>query len=143
MSSFPHTEDITRESPRRPRFIYARILKALLPSAFTLCALSFLLYLSGLVAPLVALRDMHTVWKLDAASALRATGLTPGWSWLSHWYASDMLCMIALALLAAVTPIACAFTSVQYFRRNERALGLIALLQFIILTAAMSGILVP
>jgi len=134
--------DITHELPRRPRFVYARVLKLLVPSAFALCVFTYLLYASGVVKPAVAFSNVHMVWGLPASEALRAVGLTPGWTWLSRWYASDTFCLMSLALLASISPVACIVVAVQYFRRKEHALGFIALAVFLVLAAAMSGVVV-
>lgn len=131
-----------KKKPQRARHVYARVLLLLVPLAFGLTAMAFLLYITGVLTPLVAMAETARLWAMGAGDALTSAGLEPGWDWVTRWYRADMLCLVALALLASATPIACAFASVQYFRRREWALGIIASVQVLILAIAMSGLVV-
>ncbi|MBD3241714.1 MAG: hypothetical protein GF331_14075 [Chitinivibrionales bacterium] len=131
-----------QKQPERARHVYARVLLVFVPTAFGLTAMAFLLYITGALDPLISMAETARLWALGAGEALDVTGMEPGWDWLTRWYRADMLCLVALALLASATPVACAFASVQYFRRREWALGIIASVQVIILAIAMSGLVV-
>lgn len=127
---------------KRARHVYARVLAMVVPVAFSLTVLTFLLYVSGIVEPVVPLKDVQELWTAGAHSALDAAGLEAGFSWMLQWKSADTMCLIALALLASATPVACFAAGIQYLRRREWALGIIALVQMAILGVAMSGLVV-
>jgi hypothetical protein len=125
----------------RARVVYARVLAVCCPVVLALMVLAFALYISGLLPPAVPLADLPGLWTRSAGAALDAVGVQPGWGWLAQWRCGDVLCLAALALLTLGTPIACSAAMVQYLRRREYTLGVIALLQTLVLLAAMSGLI--
>ncbi len=127
------------EAPRLARFAYARVLRVLVPAVFGLCALAFLVYVAALVKPLVPLGQSHRIWSMSAGEALRAQGLHAGWGWLKNWRFSDTFCLAALGLLTVITPLACAAATIQYLRRREWVLAVVALAQFALLAFVLSG----
>jgi hypothetical protein len=102
---------------------------------------AFLAYLLGLAQPLVSLERLPEVWSLPVDRYVAATGAPTGWTWLSRLGNGDYLNMLGVAMLCLVT-VACYLSVLPaLFRRGERALGVIALLQVAVLLAAASGLL--
>jgi len=128
--------------PARARVAYGRVLALCCPLVLALMVVAFALHVSGLVPSVVPLAALPGMWTQGARAVLDSLGVGPGWGWLAHWRQSDMLCLAALALLTLGSPIACAAAAVQYVRRHEYALGIIAILQVLVLLAAMSGLIV-
>lgn len=126
----------------RARIPYARILAVFCPVVLAIMILTFLLYIAGTLPPFVAIANIPHLWVGSAADALRETGIESGWGWVRHWSRGDMLCVFTLALLSMGSPIACAASMIQYARRGEVALAVIACVQVLILFAAMSGLIV-
>ncbi len=143
--SRPLVEDVSMEpSERLPkaRHAYARTLELVVPVAFVIALLTFILYVTGILEPLVTLPAAAKAWGMAAHEAHRFLGLEPGWGWLSKLRYADMLCLLSLALLATATPLACAVALIQYIRRREWIPSVIAFLQICVLALAMSGLVV-
>ena len=130
------------EHPVRARYVYAMTLRLMVPAAFSLVALAFLMYVTGVLEPLVPLAEVPDLWKLGAGEVLEKAGLAPGWGWATQWRMADTLCLLCLAVLAAATPVACFAVAVQYARRREWWLAATAAVQALILGLAMSGLVV-
>jgi hypothetical protein len=120
--------------------IYARWLCWCSRVALAVLAATFLAYLLGLMPPLVSLERLPGVWHLPVDRYLAATGAPTGWSWLERLGNGDYLNMLGVAILCLVTVVCYLRVLPGLFRRGERAVGLVALLQVAVLLAAASGL---
>lgn len=108
---------------------------------FTLLVLSFVAYVTGLLAPHVPIERLPLLWERSASELLEQTGLRAGWGWSALLHRSDMLVLAAIALLASCS-IPCLAAVIPVFRaKGERVFMAICLLQIAVLVVAASGLL--
>jgi hypothetical protein len=120
---------------------YARLLA--LGSRFGLAVLvaSFVAYVSGLIAPVVALEALPSVWSQPVAQYLKVTGLPTGWGWLALADHGDVLNLVGIALLASCS-LPCLLAVIPcYARERDRAFMLLCALEVLVLVFAASGII--
>jgi uncharacterized protein YcsI (UPF0317 family) len=118
---------------------YARWLDAATRIGFALSLVAFLVYVSGLVEPLVPLEELPRLWSLPASRFVAATGEPTGWGWLALLGKSDVLNLGAVALFGLVTLICYARIVPLLFAAGERPQAWIALAQVLVLAAAVAG----
>ncbi|MBI4292802.1 MAG: hypothetical protein HY661_15120 [Betaproteobacteria bacterium] len=120
---------------------YARILDIGVRAGLVALILSFAIYVSGILPPLVPLELLPTYWGLSAKEFVKATHMPTGWGWVSLVGKGDILNLAPIAFLAGVSVI-CSFAVLPIFaRRRELALLAIAVLQIAVLVLAASNIL--
>lgn len=120
---------------------YARLLA--LGSRFGLVVLvaSFVAYVSGLIAPVVRLEELPTLWSQPVAQYLQVTGLPTGWGWLPLADHGDVLNLVGVALLASCS-LPCLLAVIPcYAREHDRAFMLLCTLELLVLVFSASGII--
>jgi hypothetical protein len=120
---------------------YARWLRWCARVALAVLVATFLAYLFRLAPPLVSLERLPEVWSLPVDRYVAATGAPTGWGWLERLGYGDYANMLGVAMLCLVTVVCYLRVLPSFFRRGEKALGVIALLQVAVLLAAASGLL--
>jgi hypothetical protein len=103
---------------------------------FAVLILSFLIYLFGLLDPLVPPNELARLWGLPADRYVAATGVPTGWGWVGLLAKSDYLNHLGVALLASVTVAAYARIVPALLGQNARLRAGIAALQVIVLVVA-------
>ena len=121
--------------------IYARWLSACTRVGLALLALAFLIYVTGLRDPAIALERLPDLWGLPLHEYRSASGAPAGWDWVPLATRADYANIAAIAALGFVTAICYARLLATLIRQGERALALIAALQIAVLIAAASGAL--
>jgi hypothetical protein len=130
-----------REHDAEVQEIYARWLDAATRIAFVVSLVTFLLYASGALAPLIPLDSLPKLWSLPVEEYLQRTGAPSGWQWLASLNRAEFLSLASVALLPLVT-LLCYLRLVPAFAAlGERQQAAFALAQVIVLIAAMSGLL--
>jgi len=118
---------------------YARWLDVATRIGFAISLVAFLVYVSGLVEPLVPLQELPRLWSLPASRFVALTGEPTGWGWLALLGKSDFLNLGAVALFGLVT-LACYVRIVPIlFSAGERLQAYIALAQVLVLVAVAAG----
>lgn len=112
--------------------IYARWLDWGTRIAFVFLLLGFLVYVVGLLEPLVPHAELARYWSLPVDRYVLATGAPTGWDWLRFLGKGDYLNFVGIALLATIT-IVCYVRIVPALPRLHAAL---ALIQIAVLLAA-------
>jgi hypothetical protein len=121
---------------------YARWLAWGTRSGVVLLVLAFILYVTGAVVPYVPIERLPELWHLPAAEYLHRTGIDPGWhGWARLIAHGDMLVLAAIALLIACSIFCLAGVVPVFWRRRERLLAIVCLLQIAVLALAASGLL--
>lgn len=120
---------------------YARWLGWCARIALAVLVGSFLLYVSGVAQPLVPLDQLPELWQLPVQEYLARSAAPSGWAWLHRLGWSDYANMLGVAMLCLVTVICYLRVLPAFFRGGEKALGVLALLQVVVLLAAASGLL--
>jgi hypothetical protein len=103
--------------------------------------ISFLLYVGGVIVPLVELARLPEFWKLSAADYQRATGSPTGWGWLDHLHRGDYASLLGIAVLAAASLFCLLAVMPIYAQRRERIYLAVCALEIGVLALAASGIL--
>ena len=122
---------------------YARWLAWSTRTAVVLLVAAFVLYVTGAVTPYVPISRLPELWTLPASEYLHRTGIAPGWhGWARLIAHGDMLVLAAVALLIGSTIFCLAGVVPIFWRRGERLLALVCVLQIAVLLLAASGLLV-
>jgi hypothetical protein len=124
-----------------PQEIYARWLERGTRVAFAFALVTLLLYLTGVVAPLVPLAELPRLWTLSAAEMMREAHAPGGWSWLHFVRYGDYLNVLGISLFALLAMVCTARVIPAFARRGERAQALLAALQVLVLLLAALNLL--
>ncbi len=120
---------------------YAKVLDIGVKAGLVLLILSFVIYVSGILPPLIPFESLPMYWGLSAKEFAKATHMPTGWGWLSLIGKGDILNLMAIVFLAGVSAI-CSLAVLPIFaRRRELAQLFIAVLQIVALVLAASNIL--
>lgn len=119
---------------------YARWLAWGTRAALAVLTACFVVYVLGILDPLVAHPDLVRLWTLPVSEYLAATGAPTGWSWLAFLGTGDYLNLAGIAMLCLVT-VLCYARIVPALARADRVYAAIAALQIAVLLAAASGAL--
>jgi len=120
--------------------LYADWLDVATRIGFAALVASFLVYVTGLVPPGIALADLPRYWGLPVSEYLAATGAPSGWAWIARLGESDLLNFVGVAILGVVTILCYARVLAVFVRARERALAAICIAEILVLVVAASGI---
>lgn len=126
-------------SPEQLR--YARVLSAGVQVGFVLLVVSFLLYMAGVLTPLVPVDQVPKYWGLSAAEYVKATGTPTGWAWLKLIAKGDMLNLVGIVVLAGISAVSTLAVLPIFTRRREKAHIVISILLIVVLVVSASNIL--
>ena len=104
-------------------------------------AASFVVYVIGILAPLVPFDQLPRLWQQPVSQFVAETGAPTGWGWLTKLNTGDYLNILGVALLSSVTAVAYARVLFVYLRRGDRWHAALAVAQIVVLLAAASGLL--
>ena len=116
----------------REHEIYAHWLAVGTRIAFGVLVATFLVYMAGLLEPLVHPRELARLWVLPADKFVAASGAPTGWGWLAFLGKGDYLNFAGVAALATIS-IVCYARIVPALPRLHAAL---AAIQIAVLLAA-------
>jgi hypothetical protein len=116
--------------------IYARWLERGAKLAFAFAFTSLVLYLTGVLAPLVPLDELPRLWTLPAAELARQTQTPGGWEWLRLVRYGDYLNLLGIAIFALLALVCTARVIPAFLKGGERGQALLAALQVLVLLAA-------
>jgi hypothetical protein len=126
-------------SPEQLR--YARVLGRGVQVGFVLLVVSFVLYLTGILPPLVPVDQLPNYWGLSAAEFSKATGSPTGWAWLAQIGKGDLLNLLGIVVLASVSAVSTLAVLPIFVRRGERAHVAIAVLLVLVLAVSAANVL--
>lgn len=129
-------------APPREQIVFAAILRAGTALSMLALVVAFLLYVGGLLPPVVPIAELPRVWGLSAARYLAATQLPRGWGWLRLLGHSDILNFLGIVMLSGLTIVCYAAVLPAFLRKGDRVYGAIVVLELAVLLLAASG-LVP
>ena len=134
--------DVGHGDPLEAQRRYARWLVATSRIGAVLLALSFVLYVTGAVKPYVPIERLPSLWSLPASEFLRTAGIAPGWhGWAALIRHGDMLVLAAIGFLISSSILCLAAALPIFWKRHERALSALCILQIVVLALAASGLL--
>jgi hypothetical protein len=119
---------------------YARWLAWGTRLGFGALVVSYLLYVTGIVAPAIPTAQLPELWALPLPEYLARTHAPTGWTWLARIGTGDTLNLVGVAVLGATT-LACYLRVLPVFARaRERAYIAICLVEIVVLVAAAAGV---
>lgn len=83
--------------------VYARWLDIGTRIALVILIVTFLIYVLGLLDPLVPVQELPRLWTLPVDRYVAASGAPTGWGWLGFLGRGDYLNVLGVALLATTT----------------------------------------
>ena len=105
-----------------------------------LMAVTYTLYVTGIITPHVPLEKVPLLWSQPVRTYLELGNVPHGWGWTALLGKGDFLNFLGIVLLAGMT-IFCYIPLIPAFlKRGEKGFALMALLEIIVLTIAASGI---
>jgi hypothetical protein len=139
---------LTRPAPpalpeaTREQIVFAAILRAGTGLSMTALVAGFLLYIGGLVPPLVPIAELPRYWGLSAPRYLAATGLPRGWGWVALVRHGDILNFLGIAMLAGLTIVCYLAVLPAFLRKGDTVYSAIVVLELAVLLLAASGLVV-
>jgi hypothetical protein len=127
--------------PTTDQIIYANLLLIGVWVGIFLLAITYLIYVTGLLTPHVDISLIPQYWGKGVGEYLEATNSPHGWGWVSLLNTGDFLNFIGLALLATMTVICYMVLLRGYIHRGNRIFSTICILEILVLCLAASGIL--
>lgn len=121
--------------------LYASILDIGMKIGLAGIITSFLVYISGVVAPKIPLRDVGLYWGMKSHDYIEKADLSAGWSWVSMYNYSDFLNFFPIAFLAGVTVICYLAIIPGLLRKKDNIYAVLALLEVLVLVGAASGLI--
>lgn len=134
--------DVTAHEALEAQRRYAKWLRWTTRVGVALLAITFAIYLTGLVPDYVPIARLPSLWGLPAAEVLRQTHIAPGWhGWASLILHGDMLVLGTLGALICSSILSLVAALPVFWKRGERMLVAISLAQIAVLAVAASGVL--
>ena len=131
------------------QLLYANILSKGMLVGLLLLFVTFALYVFGIMPPAIPVTEISGLWNQPVHDYLVAINqnylhlehLPTGWSWIKLIRNGDFLNFIPVAILSGVTIICYLAIVPGLFKRGDKAYGIMALAEAVILTLAASGLL--
>jgi hypothetical protein len=121
--------------------LYSKILNSGMLVGLTGLVITFILYASGILEPLIPLGKVQSYWVLSVHEYLTQSGMQAGWAWFGNLQFGDMLNFLPIAFLSLLTIICYIAIIPGLIRKKDTAYVVIAILEIIVLAVAASGIL--
>lgn len=123
------------------RIAYANTLNIGVKTGLAVLVISFLIYISGALAPIIPFSELGGRWGLPVHEFIKKTGSPSGWGWLWKLNRGDALTFFAVAWLSSVT-IVCYLRIIPILiRKGDTIYLIIAVLEVAVLVLAASGVL--
>ena len=131
---------LTLPEPTREQIVFAAVLRAGTGLSMLALVAGFLLYVGGVLSPLVPIAELPRFWGLSAERYLAATGLPRGWGWLGLMGHGDILNFLGIAMLAGLTIVCYLAVLPAFLRKGDRVYSAIIVLALAVLLLAASGL---
>jgi hypothetical protein len=120
---------------------YAKLLDSGMKLGLLILVVTFIVYVTGILAPHVPVNDLPKYWKMPVHKYLVATGIHPGWAWLGMLGKGDFLNFVGIAFLAGVTIICYVRIIPILLKKKDTIYAVLAVVEVLVLTLAASGVL--
>jgi hypothetical protein len=132
------TTDSTQTPPEQ--LVYSNMLFYGCWGSLALMAVTYLLYVLGVMTPHVPLETVTQLWSQPVKAYLTQGNVPTGWGWFVLMGKGDFLNFTGIVLLAGMT-ILCYIPLVgAYFKKKEPIFATIAILEILVLLVAASGV---
>jgi len=129
----------TDSSPARLH--YARVVEGGMKIGLAVLVVAFFIYVLGWLPARVPMGELPRMWALPASDYLRATGMPGGWGWIALLDQGDVLPLLGIALLSAVTLVSVLALAPLYAARRDWIYFMIVVAQSGVIALAASGML--
>lgn len=119
---------------------YANILFYGCWGGLALMAVTYFLYVSGVMEPYVSMDLVTKYWSQPVQEYLTQNNVPTGWGWAKLLSKGDFLNFVGIALLAGLTIIGYIPLVFAYLKKKDMPFVIIAVLEIIVLSVAASGI---
>ncbi|MDT8446995.1 MAG: DUF1634 domain-containing protein [bacterium] len=85
--------------------LYGELLGKLVNVGIVLLFVTFVVYVSGLLPPVIPMEDLPKYWVMPLNEFLEAAGSPTGWGWTQRLGAGDYLTITGIAFLASVSMV--------------------------------------
>ena len=127
------------ETPRE-QVVYADILFWGCWGGLALLAVTYLLYVFGIITPHVPLETITTLWSQPVAAYLAKGNVPHGWGWLILIGKGDFMNFLGIVLLAGLTILAYIPLVPAFIKKGDKVFAILSVLEILVLTLAASGI---
>ncbi|MFZ5426409.1 MAG: DUF1634 domain-containing protein [Thermodesulfobacteriota bacterium] len=127
------------ETPKE-QLLYADILFWGCWGGLALMALTYIIYLTGFMAPHVPMDQITQLWSQPVGTYLSQGNVPQGWGWASLLGKGDFLNFLGIVLLAGLTIVAYIPLIPAFLKKGDKAFAFISLLEVIVLIVVASGL---
>ena len=141
-------EDV--QKPQSEQLLYARILELGMYLGLLILFITFGLYVSGILEPVVPLEQVSSYWNQGVHEYLEAVNRDhlhmahppTGWMWVNMLGKGDFLNFVGIAILGGITILCYLVIVPTLLRKRDFAYVAMALVEVFVLSLAASGVLV-
>jgi len=118
--------------------IYAKIIYHISNLGLLALIMGFILYIFGVLTPLVPLEELPKYWSLSLTQFLEKTGAPTGWRWTAMLGYGDVIPFLGVTILASVTFVCFLTLLFSFLQRGAKVLAFIAAMElfFILISAS-------
>lgn len=121
--------------------LYGVILEKVTNAALLMLAVTFSLYLFGVMDPFIPTAELPNYWMLSLTDFMAASGAPTGWGWVNHLDKGDYINIAGIALLSGVSGM-CYLVILLNGRLKKNGLMKVMLIaELFLITLAASNIL--
>lgn len=121
--------------------LYANILNKGMMFGLLALVATFIIYGAGILAPKITMSDIQVYWLMSASDYLEKSGMHAGWAWLGNLGYGDMLNLLPVAFLSALTIFCYIAILPGLLRKKDTAYVALAVIEVAVLCVAASGVL--
>jgi len=132
------TTDTSQTPPEQ--LLYSTMLFYGCWGSLTLMAITYALYVLGVLTPHVPLETVTQLWSQPVKVYLEQGGVPQGWGWLRLVGQGDFLNFTGIVLLAGMTILCYVPLIGAYLKKKEPIFAAVAVLEILVLLFAASGI---
>lgn len=127
-------DEVSRQQTR-----YANILQICSWAGIGLMVITFLLYMSGVLSPVIKPSELPLYWGMNVHEYASATQAASGWMWMKQINHADYLSLIGLAFLGLVSMLGYLSLLPGYLRKKDIPYVTMVGLEIIVICLAASG----
>ena len=127
------------ETPRE-QLVYAEILFWGCWGGLALMAVTYIVYLAGILPPHVPMDQITVLWSKPVGTYLAEGKVPNGWGWLVLLGKGDFVNFLGIVLLAGLTIVAYLPLIPAFLGKKDKAFAVIAILEVLVLLIVASGL---
>jgi hypothetical protein len=124
----------------KEQILYANMLFYGCWGGLALMAVTYLIYVFGVMDPHVSMNTVTEVWSKPVHDYLTVGQVPVGWGWATLLNKGDFLNFLGIALLAGMTLVCYIPLVGAYLKKKDTLFALIAVAEILVLAFAASGI---